>query len=182
LVSTRIQGRCRFSAASQRLSGLIGSAVQQLIVGDRGSGAPEAPARPAGTAGLQPGQRSSAPGLGSQHRVYAARAEPPDPASQFAGTAAALGSDNTKGADIMNTLDPETLDHVNGGVVASRTTSSTSITDSLNTLNTQLTALTNNNNNNNNNPNSMNSLLPFAMFAMMRNQRPTVISGGTVVA
>lgn len=82
----------------------------------------------------------------------------------------------------MNTLDPETLDHVNGGVVASRTTSAstTSITDSLNTLNTQLQQALNNNNNNNN-PNSL--LLPIAMFAMMRNQRQTVISpGGTIVA
>lgn len=82
----------------------------------------------------------------------------------------------------MNTLDPETLDTVNGGVVASRTsTTSTSITDSLNALNTQLQTLNNPNNNNNNNQNSL--LLPIAMFAMMRNQRQTVISpGGTIVA
>jgi hypothetical protein len=84
----------------------------------------------------------------------------------------------------MNTLDLETLDHVNGGVVASRTTSTTSITDSLNALNTQLQTLNNNGNNNNNNSNNPNSLLlPIAMFAMMRNQRQTVISpGGTIVA
>jgi hypothetical protein len=80
----------------------------------------------------------------------------------------------------MNTLDPETLDHVNGGVVASRSTSTTSITDSLNTLNTQLQNLTNNNNPNNN-QNSL--LLPIAMMAFMQRQRQTVISpGGTIVA
>jgi hypothetical protein len=81
----------------------------------------------------------------------------------------------------MNTIDPDTLDHVNGGVVASRANTSTSITDSLTALNTQLQTLTNSNNNNNNNPNSM--LLPIAMMALMNRQRQTVISpGGTVVA
>ena len=85
----------------------------------------------------------------------------------------------------MNTLDPETLDHVNGGVVASRTnttSTSTSITDSLNAVNTQLQQLATNNSNNNNNP--MNNLmLPIAFAMLFKNQRQTVItSGGTVVA
>jgi hypothetical protein len=79
----------------------------------------------------------------------------------------------------MNTLDLETLDHVNGGVVASRASSTTSITDSLTALQTQLQTLTTNANNNQNPQNNL--LLPMVMMMAFNRRQPTVISPGATV-
>jgi hypothetical protein len=80
----------------------------------------------------------------------------------------------------MNTLDPDTLRHVTGGVSSRCAASSdnAALTQSLASIQSSLSSATSNNNNNNQN----NLLLPMVMMmAMNRRQTAVVAPGATVV-
>ena len=76
----------------------------------------------------------------------------------------------------MHAIDLDVLDHVTGGAVSARTTSTNdALTQSLTSLQSTISTLANNNNNN-----QSNLLLPMVMMFAM-NRRPAVVGPGYYV-